>query len=394
MKMNKNLLSWNPEFAKNIWLEISVQRLIAMPVIIALIAILISTNYDTAFDAIKAINYGALMGFVFIGILWGIKSASNSILDEYNERTWDWQKMSITGAWKLVVGKLFGSTIYNWYGALICLFIYLYTSLQLGNFGKAITNAILLILSMISLHGVVILMALQLIRQADGRSKVKNNRILIGSLLFFAMLSNLLGFSIFNYTELDTNIQWYFLSISITSSYLMTSFFYCAWIIAGLYRSMRAELQYSDSPNWWFTFLFSNFLFQLGFLFGYESLSIKAIFLIASGFYFLQLLFLNYFLAFTEPKDIVNFKTLQNAWQQQQKGTFLKNAPLWMLTLPVSFLFGLILVILLAIIGKKEVIDDIERSIDFNVAEISIAFLLSTFCFILRDFGVMLIFDF
>ena len=126
--MNK-LLRWNAEFAKNVWLEISTKRLLAMPAIIFLIIVLIFMNVDSTTAANSTLKYVSIGGFVFLGMLWGIKSASNSILDEYNEKTWDWQKMSIIGAWKLTVGKLFGSTIYNWYSALICLVIYLFTCL-------------------------------------------------------------------------------------------------------------------------------------------------------------------------------------------------------------------------------------------------------------------------
>ena len=209
INMNK-LLRWNAEFAKNVWLEISTQRLLAMPAIIFLIILLIFMNVSSTTDANSTLKYVSIGGFVFLGMLWGIKSASNSILDEYNEKTWDWQKMSIIGAWKLTVGKLFGSTIYNWYSALICLVIYLFTCLQDGTLDQGLPNAALLILSMISLHGIIILMALQLIRKSDGRIKVKSNRVFIIAFLLFGSVSRLIFFGIFSaFSFKQISLIWY-----------------------------------------------------------------------------------------------------------------------------------------------------------------------------------------
>ena len=390
--MNK-LLKWNAEFAKNIWLEYSVQRMIAMPAIILLIIVLIFVNSGSGIDAFETLKTASLGGFIFIGMLWGIKSASNSILDEYNDKTWDWQKMTIIGAWKLVIGKLFGSTIYNWYGGLICLLIYLFASLRLGSFSEALRDSFLLIVSMISLHGVIILMALQLIKKADGRAKVKSNRIFIAAFLFLSFLSNIFGFSIFHYTDFNPVISWFGIPLTLTTASIVSSLFYCVWIVAGLYRSMRAELQYSDVPTWWLWFIVTNFLFQTGFLIGYESFSVSTSLLIAVFVYFTELLFIVYFLAITESKDIVNFRTLQNAFVQKKWQIFFQNIPLWLLTLPIAFAFGLLAVFLFMIVGHAD-IDEQLQSLDINGTMIAIAFLVSLFLFIIRDLSVLLILHF
>ena len=394
INMNK-LLRWNAEFAKNVWLEISTQRLLAMPAIIFLIILLIFMNVSSTTDANSTLKYVSIGGFVFLGMLWGIKSASNSILDEYNEKTWDWQKMSIIGAWKLTVGKLFGSTIYNWYSALICLVIYLFTCLQDGTLDQGLPNAALLILSMISLHGIIILMALQLIRKSDGRIKVKSNRVFIIAFLLFGSVSRLIFFGIFSaFSFTQISLKWYGIPFNTVIISLFSSLFYCAWIVAAVYRSMRAELQYSDKPTWWLLFIATNFLFQFGFFIGYEGMSFKISLLVAIASYFAQLVFITYILALTEPKDVVNFRTLQNAWLQKKKDLFLQNAPLWMITLPISFLFGLLTVILVIVLGQKEITQNIQEKFDFELTSVSVAFLISIFGFIIRDLSALLLFHF
>ncbi|MFN8283893.1 MAG: hypothetical protein U0U67_11805 [Chitinophagales bacterium] len=392
--MNK-LLRWNAEFAKNVWLEISTQRLIAMPAIILLIIVLIFMNISSTPDAYDTLKYVSVGGFVFLGMLWGIKSASNSILDEYNEKTWDWQKMSIIGAWKLTIGKLFGSTIYNWYGAFICLVIYLFACLQDGTLGQGIPNACLMILSMITLHGIIILMALQLIRKADGRVKVKSNRVFIIAFLLFSSISKVIFFGIFSaFSFTEISLKWYGIPFTSVTISLFSSVFYCAWVVAAVYRSMRAELQYSDKPTWWLLFILTNFLFQFGFFIGYDGMPLKICLLVSVCIYFTEMVFINYILALTEPKDVVNFRTLQNAWIQKKWDTFLQNAPLWVITLPISFLFGLFAVILLLFVGEKEVVDNIQSKFDFNLTGVSVAFLISIFGFIIRDLSVLLLFHF
>ena len=68
INMNK-LLRWNAEFAKNVWLEISTQRLLAMPAIIFLIILLIFMNVSSTTDANSTLKYVSIGGFVFLGML-------------------------------------------------------------------------------------------------------------------------------------------------------------------------------------------------------------------------------------------------------------------------------------------------------------------------------------
>ena len=86
----KNILKFNPELAKNIWLELSPQRLVTMPAILLLFVFLIFSLNAGEENPWTTVHYFSFYGFIFIGILWGMKSSSDAILDEYNEKTWDW----------------------------------------------------------------------------------------------------------------------------------------------------------------------------------------------------------------------------------------------------------------------------------------------------------------
>jgi hypothetical protein len=83
----KNILKFNPELAKNIWLELSPQRLVTMPAILLLFVFLIFSLNSGEENPWATVHYFSFYGFIFIGILWGMKSSSDAILDEYNDLT-------------------------------------------------------------------------------------------------------------------------------------------------------------------------------------------------------------------------------------------------------------------------------------------------------------------
>ena len=332
----KNILKFNPELAKNIWLELSPQRLVTMPAILLLFVFLIFSLNSSEDNPWETVHFFSFYGFIFIGILWGMKTSSDAILDEYNDKTWDWQKMSSIGPWKLALGKLIGSTIYNWYGALICWGLFMYSATYTDQPNSELKTGFLLVTIMIGLHGLMILIALQLIRRTNASTKIKSNRIFLTGLLFAGVLSSI--FSYLTFFDNGSNIQltWYGLTIPTLDFLLFSSVVYTLWILAGLYRSMRTELQFTDPPSWWIFFLIFHFIFQYGFflpigkMFDLSALSTTLTLL------FVETLLLIYLLALSENKDIVLFRKLINALKSYYFPTFYKYVPLWLITLQRS----------------------------------------------------------
>ena len=380
------LLKWNPEFAKNIWLELSVQRLIAMPAIILLIVALI---VSTKSDAWETIHYISIGGFAIVGMLWGLKSASDAILDEYNERTWDWQRMSVIGPFRLAIGKLFGSTIYNWYGALIFLLLYVLTAFKMDNPTLELKLGVLMILGMITLHGLMMLMSLQMIRKADGRNKIKSNRIFIIGIVLLGFMSNFFRYGVMNIAA--DHFTWYGILKDPTDLMILSSLFYCFWVVAGLYRSMRTELQFSDAPTWWLGFLVSSLVFQFGYLVNIPDLSITGALAILFGLAFFQYIGMVYFLALTEPKDIVNLRLLQNTFQAGNYKGFLQNVPLWLTTLPIAFIAGLVAVGFLSVTNINS---ELFQKLHMDATGHALMFLLAVMGFAIRDLGILLLLNF
>ena len=72
--------------------------------------------------------------------------AADSVLDEVNDNTWDFQKLSALSPWSLAFGKLFGSTIYCWYGGLIAFAVAVGISLQVSPPYKVFVGGALILL--------------------------------------------------------------------------------------------------------------------------------------------------------------------------------------------------------------------------------------------------------
>lgn len=390
----KNILKFNPELAKNIWLELSPQRLVTMPAILLLFVFLIFSLNSSEDNPWETVHFFSFYGFIFIGILWGMKTSSDAILDEYNDKTWDWQKMSSIGPWKLALGKLIGSTIYNWYGALICWGLFMYSATYTDQPNSELKTGFLLVTIMIGLHGLMILIALQLIRRTNASTKIKSNRIFLTGLLFAGVLSSI--FSYLTFFDNGSNIQltWYGLTIPTLDFLLFSSVVYTLWILAGLYRSMRTELQFTDPPSWWIFFLIFHFIFQYGFflpigkMFDLSALSTTLTLL------FVETLLLTYLLALSENKDIVLFRKLINALKSYDFPTFYKYVPLWLITLPIAKIAGFLVLLFLLIFDENQVLKTFLKDYDLtNKAEIT-GFFFAILLFVVRDLGILLLLNF
>ncbi|MBU6374285.1 MAG: hypothetical protein KJS97_16290 [Alphaproteobacteria bacterium] len=115
----------NPELQRNVWLELNPTRLAVMPLVIGLIIMVASLG-----GGMRSVMEAAQMLFVVIAVVWGAFKAARTVTDEVRDRTWDSQRMSGLSPWAMTFGKLFGATIYCWYGGLIALAIYAATRMM------------------------------------------------------------------------------------------------------------------------------------------------------------------------------------------------------------------------------------------------------------------------
>ena len=368
----------NPELKRNAWLELSSGRLIAMPVILSAVFLLVfmygnSGSHPTVAQDLRS---ASMLIFVLIVTVWGSKRASEAVISELNDKTWDCQRLTLISPWVMSIGKLFGSTMYNWYGGGICLIVYVYSSLQLPEIDRSLKSILLLVLISIFLHAFVISMSLIGVNKNRDSSKVKSTfyflmALVIGGYLAYHM-PGMFGLN-------PKSLYWYGMEFQVHDFSMVSIFFFTIWSVTGLYRNMRTELQFRNGPWIWYGFLLFLIIYCMGFV--TIELYYKAALIVPVRFYvaFVITLSIIYYMVFSESKYIVDFRQLIDYFRTGQYQLLLHAAPIWLLTLFVA--------IPIAVLGVLLYIVDPYFSIDGDVAItyplVLLGFLVRDICFIL-----------
>lgn len=186
----KDIKVTNPELQRNIWIELSPNRLILMPIIILVVVLLIYLVKKDNPDCATLIGHYALLGYGILVMFWGSKLAADSVIDEVNNHTWDTQKLTRISPRQMAIGKLFGSTIYQWYGGIICLAIYLLSGIVSGKAEVAFQVSLLYILAGIFVHAMTIVMSLQGMRKYRDKAKINSTIYFLLSLILAGYISS------------------------------------------------------------------------------------------------------------------------------------------------------------------------------------------------------------
>ncbi|HEX2593392.1 MAG TPA: hypothetical protein VHL34_17960, partial [Rhizomicrobium sp.] len=161
----------NPELLRNIWLELTPRRMALMVAVLVLIffAAAVATGDDhgvvgSLFGSAQWLYYGLV-------VFWGSRNAALSVVGEIRDRTWDLQRLSSLGGGAMTVGKLFGSTIYNWFGGLICLAVMTVSTLAHGGPGAAVIDIVYYIAIGLIAQAASLLASLVAIRRRQSHSR-------------------------------------------------------------------------------------------------------------------------------------------------------------------------------------------------------------------------------
>ena len=349
----------NPELQRNLWLEITLQRIIAMPAILGLIYFIFfiaSSDYSSRLVSLLVISK---IIFVIL-VLWGTRNASASIVNEINQKTWDFQKLSSISPWQMTIGKLLGSTLYTWYGAIIALAIYgvsLYLLYQYSlddskttwsgwNFRKYenLTVAIIYYKVVTLFLGAILIQALAMFCAASALSNRKDKITNINT-IGHMILSGGVGFFFFMTEQTlngkrHYNVDWYNLDIDRGLFTVLSLAAFVFWVIVGIYRTIKKEFQYKIIPSAWFSFLLFVIIYQAGFFYKLP--------IIPMVFYSLvTLITIFYSLIFIEPKELTIYKKMKFCIKAKKWKGFLEVMPLWM----VTYLLAIFVAIIISIIS-------------------------------------------
>ncbi|WP_455365339.1 hypothetical protein [Kaarinaea lacus] len=308
----------NPEFLRNVWLELTPHRLIAMPVVLLAIFFLTYLITGTAFaDSARIVALILYFGFT---ILWGTRLAGEALLSEVQDRTWDQQRMSSIAPWSMTWGKLFGSTIYPWYGAAICLLVYAATALQ-TNQADIIKYLLFMLAIAVLSQGIALLSSVQTIKLYQRSASTAF--MVLGIIVALPLISwafNEAGF-----------ILWYGIQIRVLDFLLLSVIAFAGWSLIGIYRKMREELQFRNTPVYWLGFCVFMAIYLAGSipaqLPGNELPTLR-LFVAYSTFITLAYVML----VLEEKNPLIMRRLLVARAQRNWRGVF-ENTPCWLVTL-------------------------------------------------------------
>ncbi|MDR2166178.1 MAG: hypothetical protein LBO79_11325 [Zoogloeaceae bacterium] len=328
--------TFNPEFRRHLWLELSLPRLILMPMLIALswLCIVVAFGGFGEEQLRQKILAFSLFGFTTVTILWGSVQAYNSVYREFAEGTWDGQRMSALTPWQMAWGKLLGATVFTWYGGILLLAIAGASAHQLGYPNPDIflygTGTICVTVFMHALAMMYALLACR--RKPDGGA-----RFGIGGVLSMVLLLGL--FQTFYFSSGNTfgsHMTWWH------HDWLARKFVVCSllalavWALTGLWLFMRAELLSRNAIWWWPFFLVFWMIWGAGFVREYEEWF--GFFSVCDGLIWIGV----YVLLLTGRKDQSAWLRLIAAYRREDKALTLRLLPYWLRNLVIAIGVGIV----------------------------------------------------
>ncbi len=224
----------NPELRRNLWLELTTHRLVAMPAVLFLVFVLFASRNVSDWQG--AVFSTALATFIVIVHLWGAYKASEAVTDEVRDRTWDWQRLSALDPWRMTWGKLAGATALSWYGALLCAVAMAIAAL--GGLERPDLPILVcgLVASGVAVHGAALAASLQ----ASRKSSRLGHRM--GLVFFFpAAAVGLMALASSGQVRAE-GVQWYGHRFEAVRFYGMLSVVFALWTVLAAYREMAREL--------------------------------------------------------------------------------------------------------------------------------------------------------
>jgi hypothetical protein len=328
----------NPEFERNVWLEMTPRRLLLMVVVLGLIffaASLVGSSW-TPSETASWLYY-------LIVVVWGSRSAALSVVGEIRDRTWDGQRLSALDASTMTWGKLFGATIYNWFGGAICLGLVLVSVVTHVGAATAVLELIYYVGIGVIAQAAALLASLVATGRRQGHSRfeifVYQTAGIAAALAVWWIWSEAdpVASLLTGKQAVDTVIWWG--SAIDARVFMLTSVaIFAGWTLVGCYREMRLELKMRNGPLVWLGFLVFMGVYVAGFD-AWLSNGLKDWDPVALRLLLAAIAFggLTYVMVLLEPKDPVHYRWMMGRLSQGHVLSALSGMQAWMMSYAAAF---------------------------------------------------------
>jgi hypothetical protein len=325
----------NPEFLRNVWLELTPQRLGLMTGGLALAFLAAALPGGLEEGALSVSRWLYLV----IVVVFGTRSAALAVVGEIRDRTWDSQRLSSLTPAQMMWGKLLGSTIYAWYGGVLCLaVIFVGMTIARGPYVGAIEAAYYLVIGAIA-QAAAFLASLIAIQRRQQTARLGAFAYQLTGIAAAALVA-----LVWSYADpvavLQANrridvVLWWGREFDALPFLLVSLGIFAGWILLACYREMRIELQLKNGPFVWLAFLafialyvagFDAWLPKDGFVQSFDQVGLRlaladTAFVIAT-----------YVMVLLEPKDRVHYRWLLGRWRAGEVGAGFMSLQAWMMS--------------------------------------------------------------
>ncbi|GAA0566877.1 hypothetical protein [Rhizomicrobium electricum] len=336
----------NPEFQRNVWLELTPLRLVVMAAVLALafFAAALSNGLITPGGVARAL-------FLVLVVVWGTHNAARSVVGEIRDRTWDSQRLSSLGPGTMMWGKLFGATVFNWTGGLVCLAVIAADTLNTAGIAAAFAEVVYYVAMGVIATATSLSASLIGARRRQGRTNIEVFLYQVAGLaaaLAVAVIADPTGSSIGTFPRTDTLLWWN--RTLPTSTFLLASLaVFAGWMLTGCYRQMRLELKLRNGPWVWLGFLAFMGVYAAGFdafaPLHFDEITAR---LMLAG---LVIAGLAYVAAILEPKSKVQLRWLGGEFGRFHLGAALSHLQCWMMSYLVAAAIAVALMVRFAMLA-------------------------------------------
>ena len=337
----------NPEFQRNVWLELTPLRLIVLTALLAL-------AFFAAALSGGLITPGGVARLLFIAIVvvWGTHNAARSVVGEIRDRTWDGQRLSSLGAGTMMWGKLFGATVFNWVGGAICLMAIAADAVNTSGLTAAAAEIVYYIAMGLIAQATSLNASLTGARRRQGRTNLEIFLYQVAGLAAagaVAAIADPTGPSIGSVPRTIT-LMWWNLEIP-TALFLLASLaVFTGWMLVGCYRQMRLELKLTNGPFVWLGFIAFMMIYAAGFMAvpgpQFDDVTRR---LMMAG---MVVAVLAYVAIFLEPKSRVQLRWLAGEVGYFRLGSALSHLQCWMMSYLVAVVVAVALMVRFGMAGQ------------------------------------------
>jgi hypothetical protein len=321
----------------------------------------------------------ARLMFAAIVVVWGTRNAARSVVGEIRERTWDGQRLSSLGPGTMMWGKLFGATIFNWVGGVICLAVIAADAVNSQGAGFAFAEIVYWIAMGIIAQAASLAASLIAARRRQGRNQFEVFLYqVVGLAAAYAVwaIANPDGKTIGIFAK-NADLVWWGQTLP-TAEFLLASLaVFTGWILVGCYRQMRLELKLSNGPYVWLGFLVFMTVYAAGFgAFAPPGAHFDEITrrLITAALVAAALAYLTVIL---EPKSRVQLRWLAGEFGKFHIGSALTHLPCWLMSYLFTALIAIALLVRFGLLGMGPELATAGAVLGFVTRDIAIVVLMS-----------------